>query len=128
MELSGEVEPMPSLRLGAQVDWLERKNVSSPAIATTNTPKRRYRAVANWEFATNWRLRVDGQYESERISNTTGTRIAGAYAVVNAFARYGTDHWGVEFGGKNLGDRLYAFEEGFFEAGRTWVAQLDVKF
>ncbi|MEO8756044.1 MAG: TonB-dependent receptor [Casimicrobiaceae bacterium] len=128
VELSGEVQPIQSLRLGVQIDWLERANLSSPTIATINTPKRRYRAVANWEFASKWRLRVDGQYESQRISNTTSTRFAGAYGVVNAFARYGTDHWGFEFGGRNLGDRLYAYEEGYFEAGRTWVAQFDVKY
>lgn len=127
LELSGEIEPIESLRLAAQADFLERKNLSSPNLAPTNTPKRRYRAVASWEFATDWRLRVDGQYESERISNTTGTRVAGAYAVVNAFARYDAGHWGVEIGGRNLGDRLYAFEEGFYEAGRTWVLQLDAK-
>jgi iron complex outermembrane receptor protein len=129
VELSGEVAPLDSLALAAQVDVLERKNISSPNLAVTNTPKRRYRLQADWSFLPRWKLRADGQYESARISNTTGTRIAGAYAVVNAFTRFSaTEHFGVELGGRNLGDRLYAYEEGYFEAGRTWLLQLDWKY
>lgn len=128
IELSGEFSPVDSLRLAAQADFLERKNLSSPTIQPTNTPKQRFRATADWTFAPDWRLRVDGQYESERLSNTNGTRVAGAYGLVDAFLRYGAEHWGVEVGGRNLGDRLYAFEEGYFEAGRTWIAQLDFRY
>ncbi|MET0290930.1 MAG: hypothetical protein ABW136_01110 [Steroidobacteraceae bacterium] len=69
---------------------------------------------------------MDGQYESERNSNTNGTRIAGGFGLVNAFARYAPNaHWGFELGGRNLGDRLYAYEEGYFEAGRTFLMQVD---
>ncbi|MET0292599.1 MAG: TonB-dependent receptor [Steroidobacteraceae bacterium] len=129
VELSGEYQPVDSLRLAGQIDLLQRKNLSSPNIIPTNTPRRRYRAVADWQIAPEWKLRVDGQYESERASNTNGTRIAGGFALVNAFARWAPDaHWGFELGGRNLGDRLYAYEEGFYEAGRTFLLQVDWRY
>ena len=129
VELSGEFSPTESLRLAAVVDFVDRDNLSSPAITPTNTPERRYRLVAEWEFLSDWRLRADGQYESERASNTTATRSAGAYALFNAFVRHSPGaHWGLEAGARNLGDRLYAYEEGYYEPGRTWLLQVDWRY
>ncbi len=127
-ELSAEVNATDTLRLAGLVDLLQRKNLSSPTIAPTSTPKYRYRAVAEWQLAPEWRLRADAQYEGERISNSTATRIANGFGLMNAFVRYAPDaHWGFELGGRNLGDRLYAYEEGYFEAGRTWLVQVDFR-
>ena len=42
----------------------------------------------------------------------------------------GKRYWeeGVEVGVRNAFDKLYAYEEGFFEPGRTWLGQLDYRF
>ncbi|MET0290929.1 MAG: TonB-dependent receptor, partial [Steroidobacteraceae bacterium] len=54
IELSGEYQPIETLRLAGVIDLLDRDNLSSPNIRPTNTPRRRYRAVADWQFATEW--------------------------------------------------------------------------
>ena len=127
--LWGEWQPVDALRPAAAIDQLDRSNLSSPTIAPTNTPRHRYRAVANWQFTPQWKLRVDSQYEGRRISNTTATRIAGGFGVVNALARLTpAQRWGFDVGLRNATDKLYAYEDGFFEAGRTWVLQLDWRY
>jgi iron complex outermembrane receptor protein len=35
---------------------------------------------------------------------------------------------GIELGVRNATDELYAYEEGYYEAGRTWLGQLDYRF
>ena len=72
---------------------------------------------------------MDAQRESERFSNSGGTRIAGSFTLVNAFLRFEPVRaLGVEVGVRNAFDTLYAYEEGFFEPGRTWLGQLDYRF
>lgn len=129
LELSGDYTPVESLLLSGQVNLLDRDNLSSPDIATVGTPEQRYRVAADWRFLPQWQLRADVQYETDRISNSTGTRVAEALTLVNAFVRFSpTESWGIELGARNLTDELYAYEEGFFEAGRSWLLQLDWRY
>ena len=52
--------------------------------------------------------------------------MAGSFNLVNAFLRFEpSSHFGLEVGVRNATNELYAFEEGFFEPGRTWLAQVD---
>ena len=71
-------------------------------------------------------LRADAQHESARYSTSTGTRVAGSFNLVNAFLRFEPARsFGLEIGVRNATNELYAYEEGFFEPGRTWLAQVD---
>ncbi len=46
----------------------------------------------------------------------------------NAFVRYTPiQRLGIELGVRNATDELYAYEQGFYEPGRTWLAQLDYR-
>jgi iron complex outermembrane receptor protein len=38
------------------------------------------------------------------------------------------DSWGAELGVRNLGNELYAYQEGFYEPGRSWLMQLDWRY
>jgi len=74
-------------------------------------------------------LRVDTQHEDERFSNSTGSRTADGFTLANAFVRFNpVERLGIELGVRNVTDELYAYEEGFYEAGRTWIGQLDYRF
>jgi iron complex outermembrane receptor protein len=128
-ELSGDYSPVDALRLSAQYSFVDIKNVTQPTIRPLNTPKNKVAAAADWRFLAQWQLRLDVQYESERFSTSDATRIAGSYTLANTFVRFTPlDAVGVEVGVRNLTDKLYAYEEGFYEAGRSWLAQLDYRF
>jgi iron complex outermembrane recepter protein len=129
LELSVDYAPITTLSLAAQLGWLDRDNQSSPGIVVTGTPAERYRLAADWQFMPQWRLRTDWQHETRRYSNSTGTRFADGFTLVNSFVRFapGTN-WGFELGGRNLTNKLYAYEEGFYEAGRSWLLQVDWKY
>lgn len=128
-ELSGDYTPLESLTLSGQLNHVDIDNISNPTVQPTGTPRLTLRFAADWSFLPQWRLRVDTDHESDRVSNSTGTRIAGAFTLVNSFVRYTpSTHWGFEFGGRNLTDRLYAYEEGYYEPGRTWLLQADWRY
>lgn len=129
IELSADWSPLSTLQLEGQINVLDRDNRSSPAIKPTNTPEYKYLLAAGWQFLPQWRLRVDAQRESKRYSNSSGTRVAGAFTLANAFLRYSPlPQVGLELGARNLTDELYAYEEGYYEAGRTWLAQVDYRY
>jgi len=128
LEASLDWSPFDALLLTAQFDLLDRDNRSSPALKSTNTPDFKYRFAADWRFLPQWRLRADLQHESKRYSDTNGDRVAGAFTLANAFIRYTPlQPIGIEIGVRNLSDAVYAYEEGFYEPGRTWLAQIDYR-
>src|SRR5262249_36058569 len=129
IELSATFTPVETLALEAQINYVDIDNLSAPNIRVIGTPKYKYVLAGNWQFLPALSLRLDGQHESKRFSNSTGTRVADAFTVVNGFVRFAaTSQVGVEVGVRNATDELYAYEEGFYEPGRTWLAQVDFKF
>jgi iron complex outermembrane recepter protein len=128
VELTGDYSPVQTLRLGAEVDIVQIDNLSNPAIKPTGAPENKYRLTGDWQFLPQWHLRADAQHESARFSTSTGSRIAGAFTLVNAFMRFAPiARVGIEIGVRNATNELYAYEEGFFEPGRTWLAQVDCR-
>lgn len=129
VELSADYAPVEALQLSAQVNFVDIDNLTNPAIRPTNVPKAKYLVAAAWKFLPRWHLRVDAQHENERYSNSTGTRIADSFTLANAFLRFSpVESLGIELGLRNATDELYAYEEGYYEAGRSWLAQLDYRF
>lgn len=129
VELSLGWAPDAQWQIDAQASFLDRDNRSSPEIRPTDTPDQVYRLALGWQPLQRWKLRADAQHETERDSATDGSRKTEAFTLVNAFVRYQPmPRVGVELGGRNLTDELYAYQEGFFEAGRTWLAQLDYRY
>lgn len=128
VELSGGWAPFTALQLSGQITIVD-VDLSDPTIHATNVPEYKYLLSGDWQFLPQWRWSVDAQHESKRFSNSTGTRIADAFTLVNSFVRFTPiERLGIEIGVRNLTGELYAYEEGFFEAGRTWLGQLDYRF
>ena len=129
VELSADVAPISTLRLNAQFNYVDVDNLTQPSVRPLNTPKTKYLVGADWQFLPQWGVRVDAQHEDERFSNSTGSRVAGSFTLANAFLRFTPiEKLGIELGVRNATDELYAYEEGFFEAGRTWLGQIDYRF
>jgi iron complex outermembrane receptor protein len=129
VELSLDYAPVSTLQLNGQVNIVDIDNLSDPSIRPAGSPQYKYLLAGDWQFLQQWRLRVDAQHESKRYSNSTGTRVAGSFTLANAFVRFTPiEQLGVELGVRNATDELYAYEEGFYEAGRTWLGQVDYRF
>ncbi|HWK75169.1 MAG TPA: TonB-dependent receptor [Povalibacter sp.] len=129
VELSLGFTPIEALQLSGQINVVDVDNLTNPNIRSTNTPEYKYLLASDWQFLPQWALRIDAQHESKRYSNSSGSRVAGAFTLANAFLRFTpTQGLGLELGVRNATDELYAYEEGFYEAGRTWLAQLDYRF
>lgn len=129
VELGLDYAPLESLQLSGQVNFVDVDNLNAPSVRVTNIPEYKYLLSGDWQFLPQWRLRVDAQHESKRFSNSTGTRIADSFTLANAFVRFTPiEALGIELGVRNATDELYAYEEGFFEAGRTYLGQVDYRF
>jgi iron complex outermembrane receptor protein len=129
VELSADYALSNTLQLSAQANFVDVDNRSDPSVRPTGIPERKYLVSANWQFIPQWYARVDAQHESSRYSNSGGTRVADSFTLANVFLRFSPiDKVGIEVGARNVTDELYAYEEGFYEAGRTWLAQLDYRF
>jgi iron complex outermembrane receptor protein len=125
-EVSGHYAPIATLELAGQLSLVDIANLSSPGVRPTGTPRYKYQLAADWNFLPRWHLRANGRHESERYSNSTGTRIAGSYTLADAFLRFEPlEQTGVDLGVRNATDTLYAYDEGYYEAGRSWLLQLD---
>ncbi|WP_428380376.1 TonB-dependent receptor plug domain-containing protein [Nevskia ramosa] len=121
--------PTAQWKFDAQASLLDRDNRSSPNIRPINTPEQKYRLAARWQQQRILSLRADLQHETKRYSTTDSSRVAEHFTIVNSFIRLEpVPKLGFEFGVRNLFDELYAYEEGFFEAGRTWLAQVDYRY
>jgi iron complex outermembrane receptor protein len=126
VEITGGYSPIETLHFQGEIDIVQIDFLDAPTQKALGTPENKYRLTGDWQFLPQLRLRADAQHESARYSTPTSTRVAGSFILVNAFLRFETVHsFGVEIGVRNATDELYAYEEGFFEPGRTWLAQID---
>lgn len=109
--------------------WLDRENLSAPEILPLDTPEHSALLWSEWRPNNSLSLLASAEYNSSRNSTTTGSREAGAFTIFNARARWQFAS-GIELEGgvANLGDRLYAYEEGFFEPGRRYHVNLGYRF
>jgi iron complex outermembrane receptor protein len=125
-ELTGSYSPIDTLHLQAEMDLVQIVFLDNPSLKPQGAPENKYRVTGDWLMLPQLTFRMDAQHESARYSNSAGTRLAGSFTLMNAFLRYEPIRkLGIEVGVRNATDQLYAFEEGFFEPGRTWLAQLD---
>jgi iron complex outermembrane receptor protein len=125
-ELTGGYSPIDTLHLSGEIDLVQIDHLDNPAQRPLGTPENKYRLMGDWNFLPMLFARADWQHESARYSTNTGTRVAGSFNRVNAFLRFEpSSHFGTEVGVRNATNELYAYEEGFFEPGRTWLAQVD---
>ncbi len=121
--------PTAQWKFDAQASLLDRDNRSSPNIRPIDTPEQKYRLAGKWQPQRFLSLRADLQYETKRYSTTDSARVAEQFTIVNGFVRFEPQpKLGLEVGIRNAFNELYAYQEGFFEAGRTFLAQIDYRY
>lgn len=117
------------IELHSSYTYLDRDNKTSPAVLPLDTPMHKVFAYLQYAPIESLQLVLSGQHESERFSATNGTRRTDSFTTADFKAVWQPlDYLQAELGARNLLDELYAFEEGYPEAGRTWFVNLNITF
>jgi iron complex outermembrane receptor protein len=125
IELLGGLNIGEQWLLHANYTYLDRDNLTSSNLKTTDTPKHKISAVAQFAVNDAWTFIAKTEYDSDRYSDTTGTRVADGFLTGSLkvswqpIARLTAD-----IGVNNIADVYYEYEEGFPEPGRSWLANV----
>ena len=129
VELSGSYAINADLTLQANYTYLDRKNISQPTVYLTDTPREKLFVSLDYAFASHWNAIVSSDTESKRYTTSDAKRIAGGFTRVDAIVRGSVSEWfDLSFGIRNAFDRLYAYQEGFPEPGRTFFCEIGKSF
>ncbi|MBJ7309972.1 TonB-dependent receptor plug domain-containing protein [Rugamonas sp. CCM 8940] len=113
------------VELGANYTLMNRSNRSN-ANRLIDTPRHKLFGYVNWKAGDGWTLNGSVDANSQRYSSSNGLQVVSGFAVANAKAGYRfANGLQVEAGVRNLFDRLYAYSEGFPEAGRSCFVQFN---
>lgn len=105
--------------------WLDRENREIQDVRPVFTPRQKFRLATRTDLGERVALNVNFKAESGRYSQTNGVRTTAGFGLIDAGVEVGlVDGLRMLVEGANLTDRLYAYDEGFYEAGRTYSATL----
>ncbi|WP_036242925.1 TonB-dependent receptor plug domain-containing protein [Methylobacter luteus] len=133
IELYATAEINEQWRMHFNYTWLDRNNITNPEIKPLDTIRHKVFAYVEYQPFRYLRLLASAEYNSERFSNTPGTRIASE--IVPDFV-IGTlkatlpvhENLSAEFGVNNVADQNYAYMAGFPEPGRNYFANLTMRY
>lgn len=101
--------------------YLDRDNKSDPDILPLDTPQNSLFSYVSFTANDQWRFQLSGEYNDDRYSTTDGVQVADGFFIGNAKTTWTPDeHLQFELGVNNIADKLYAYDEGFYEAGRSY--------
>ena len=127
-ELGFTYKPHSAIEFGTNYTYLDRKNISQPNVKLIDTPRHSLFGWAEIRPVEWLSIIPSAEYNSSRWSLTTGAGV-GAYALLNLkIAIRLPAQTTLSFGANNLCDRNYALTEGYYLAGRTLFANLQIKF
>lgn len=127
-ELGFTYKPYHAIEFGTNYTYLDRKNISQPNVKLIDTPRHSLFSWADIRPVEWLSIIPSAEYNSSRWSLTTGQGV-GAYALLNLkFAIRLPGQTTLSFGANNLLDRNYSITEGYYLAGRTLFANLQIKF
>jgi iron complex outermembrane recepter protein len=117
---------LESWTLGGNYTYLYSKNISDPGVKLTGLPENTFFTYAQWQLDSQWSLQMSEEAASQRYSSSDGKQVAAGFGVTNFKAGYhATSALLLEVGMNNLFDKLYAYEEGYPEAGRSEFVQFN---
>lgn len=129
IELFATAEMNDQWRAHFNYTWLDRSNKTNPQFKPLDTPKHKVFATIEYQPIQYLRLLASTEYNAQRFSNTTGTRVASGFMLANLKASFLIHkNMNAEFGVNNVGDKNYAYEEGFPEQGRNYFANINLQY
>lgn len=123
LSLARDVPVLGELRIGWS--YVAIDNFSQPDVLVTNTPRHKLQLASHTPLGERVHMRLGFKTEDGRLSTSNGSRATAGFGLFDA----GLDidlRRGLRLllEGRNLADKLYAYDEGFPEAGRTWAITL----
>jgi iron complex outermembrane receptor protein len=110
--------------LDGHYQYLDRDNLSNPAVMLTDTPLHNAFVHLGWHAGPAWTVHAQVSAASSRYSSSDAAQVAGGFGVVDMkLAWQASPQTTLEASVHNLGDRLYAYSEGYPEPGRQWLLQ-----
>jgi iron complex outermembrane receptor protein len=133
IELYATAEINEQWRMHFNYTWLDRNNITNPEIKPLDTIRHKVFAYVEYQPFRYLRLLASAEYNSERFSNTPGTRIASEivpdFVIGNLKATLPVhENLSAEFGVNNVADQNYAYMAGFPEPGRNYFANLTMRY
>lgn len=129
IELSLE-QQLGNWMAGVNYTYLERKNVSNPAIPLTDTPRNKLFAHLGWKPSDAWEF--DGTVETEdgrTVTYGNGYTHLGVFTLLGAKAFWKPrKDISFELGVANLLDENYELSDGYPMPGRTYFANMKYSF
>ena len=131
-ELEASRQLIDSLKVGANFSSLKRVVVSG-AVEPTDTPDHKLFAFTEWYPIAPVSLVADVDIEDKRWLQSAVNSLlyyqGGSFTLLNVKGGYQiTPQASAEFGVNNLTDRNYVIEDGYHAPGRTYFANVRVKF
>lgn len=119
VEIAWQYYMLSNLSFGMNYTYLDQKNVSSPELYSTYVPEHAANVFASYSPLKWWHITACVELSSDRYTDTSGAKVGG-FTVYNLKSSFDIGkHYALEVGAKNLTDHLYAYQEGYPEAGRT---------
>ena len=133
IELYATAEINEQWRMHFNYTWLDRNNITNPEIKPLDTIRHKVFAYLEYQPFRYLRLLASAEYNSERFSNTPGTRIASEivpdFVIGNLKATLPVhENLSAELGVNNVADQNYAYMAGFPEPGRNYFANLTMRY
>lgn len=114
--------------IGANYTCLSRKNVTSPELKPTSTPRHSGTIYANYRPFVWMELVPYADLSGKRYSDTAGTEVD-SFVVMNAKAIFHIPGgFTLDVGVRNIGDSLYEYSDGYPEEGRTYYTNLRYEY
>lgn len=135
LEASGRIQLTPELELGANYTWLKRSidNPSDPSFRTTDVPEHKVFAWLDWRLteqvtltpsleasAGRWTFASVAPQRYYEIDETILTHLSAQIELTSSVD--------LVIGARNLLDELYVATDGFPEEGRSFRADLRIRF
>ncbi|TNV71675.1 hypothetical protein FGO68_gene11062 [Halteria grandinella] len=123
-EIGVEYPVNKSVKIGANYTYIERHNLSNPAVFFTDVPNNKIFGFVQYTYSNKYFIQVNSEYNSKRYSTSYGTT-TGEFVLVNTKASVKIQKYlALETGINNALDRNYALVEGYPEMGRNYFINL----
>ncbi len=127
-EVGGEASLTDSLAIGGCYTLLDRDNRTDDQ-KLTRVPDQHLGLYLSWFPISSLEVRPSLQAQTETYSSSDGLQKTAGFATVDlAFLYDLNESLSFQFGVRNLGDKLYEYDEGYPEAGRTFFLNASYTF
>lgn len=128
VELGANAMLLDNLKIGTNYTYMH-SDAKQEGIYLTDIPKHKFFAYADLKLNSKFRVYLSEYGQTGAKSNSNGTYSPAGFAVTNLKLIYdATKNLSFDLGVENLFDKAYAYTDGYYENGRTFVFNARYKY